>query len=32
MTLILNSNEIKHCVQFNKDLIPVIEDAFKYQD
>jgi len=29
MTLILNSNEIKHCVQFNKDLIPIIEDAFK---
>ena len=29
MTLILNSNEIKHCVKFNKDLIPIIEDAFK---
>ena len=29
MTLILNSNEIKHCIQFNKDLIPIIEDAFK---
>ena len=29
MTLILNSDEIKTCVKFNKDLIPIIEDAFK---
>ena len=29
MTLILNSTEIKDCVQFNKELIPIIEDAFK---
>ena len=29
MTLILNSAEIKECVQFNAELIPVIEDAFK---
>ena len=29
MTLILNSTEIKDCVKFNKDLIPIIEDAFK---
>ena len=29
MTLILNSTEIKDCVQFNNELIPIIEDAFK---
>jgi ornithine cyclodeaminase len=29
MTLILNSAEIKECVQFNAKLIPIIEDAFK---
>ena len=29
MTLILNSTEIKDCVKFNAELIPVIEDAFK---
>ena len=29
MTLILNSAEIKECVQFNAELIPIIEDAFK---
>ena len=29
MTLILNSVEIKECVQFNTELIPIIEDAFK---
>mgnify|MGYP003321234012 FL=1 len=29
MTLILNSMEIKDCVKFNAELIPVIEDAFK---
>ena len=29
MTLILNSSEIKECVQFNAELIPIIEDAFK---
>jgi ornithine cyclodeaminase len=29
MTLILNSMEIKECVQFNAELIPIIEDAFK---
>ena len=29
MTLILNSVEIKECVQFNAELIPIIEDAFK---
>ena len=29
MTLILNSAEIKKCVQFNAELIPIIEDAFK---
>ena len=29
MTLILNSTEIKDCVEFNKDLVPIIEDAFK---
>ena len=29
MTLILNSEEIKECVKFNAELIPVIEDAFK---
>ena len=29
MTLILNSNEIKKCVRFDKVLIPIIEEAFK---
>ena len=29
MTLILNSTEIKKCVQLNQQLIPIIEDAFK---
>ena len=29
MTLILNSAEIKECVQLNAELIPIIEDAFK---
>ena len=29
MTLILNSEEIKECVKFNAELIPIIEDAFK---
>ena len=29
MTLILNSAEINECVQFNAELIPIIEDAFK---
>ena len=29
MTLILNSAEIKDCVRFNAELIPIIEDAFK---
>jgi ornithine cyclodeaminase len=29
MTLILNSAEIKECVKFNAELIPIIEDAFK---
>jgi ornithine cyclodeaminase len=29
MTLILNSVEIKECVKFNAELIPIIEDAFK---
>ena len=29
MTLILGSTEIKNCVKFNEDLIPIIEDAFK---
>ena len=29
MTLILNSAEIKECVQFNAELIPIIENAFK---
>ena len=29
MTLILNSSEIKKCVQLNGQLIPIIEDAFK---
>ena len=29
MTIILNSNEIKKCVQLNVQLIPIIEDAFK---
>ena len=30
MTVILQSEEIKQCVQLNEQLIPVIEDAFKY--
>ena len=29
MTIILNSSEIKKCVQLNAQLIPIIEDAFK---
>ena len=29
MTLVLNSSEIKKCVQVNEQLIPIIEDAFK---
>ena len=29
MTLILNSDEIKNCVKFEKVLIPIIEEAFK---
>tara|TARA_B100000929_G_scaffold223343_1_gene179727 strand:+ start:45 stop:1028 length:984 start_codon:yes stop_codon:yes gene_type:complete len=29
MTLVLNSSEIKKCVQLNEQLIPIIEDAFK---
>ena len=29
MTVILNSTEIKDCVKFNAELVPVIEDAFK---
>ena len=29
MTLVLNSSEIKNCVQLNGQLIPIIEDAFK---
>ena len=29
MTVILNSTEIKDCVKFDAELIPVIEDAFK---
>ena len=29
MTLVLNSSEIKKCVQLNRQLIPIIEDAFK---
>ena len=29
MTLVLNSSEIKKCVQLNGQLIPIIEDAFK---
>ena len=29
MTVILQSEEIKQCVQLNEQLIPVIEDAFK---
>ena len=30
MTVILQLEEIKQCVQLNEQLIPVIEDAFKY--
>ena len=29
MTLILNSNEIKKCISLDKELIPIIEEAFK---
>ena len=29
MTIILQSNDIKKCVQLNEKLIPIIEDAFK---
>ena len=29
MTIILQSDDIKKCVQLNKHLIPIIEDAFK---
>ena len=29
MTIILQSYDIKKCVQLNKELIPIIEDAFK---
>ena len=29
MTLILNSSEIKKCIQLNEQLIPIIENAFK---
>ena len=29
MTLVLNSSEIKKCVQLNGQLVPIIEDAFK---
>ncbi|PPR48714.1 MAG: Delta(1)-pyrroline-2-carboxylate reductase [Alphaproteobacteria bacterium MarineAlpha5_Bin5] len=29
MTIILQSDDIKKCVQLNKELIPIIEDAFK---
>ena len=29
MTLVLNSSEIKKCVQLNRQLIPIIEEAFK---
>ena len=29
MTLVLNSSEIKKCVELNGQLIPIIEDAFK---
>ena len=29
MTIILNSKEIKKCVQLNEQLIPIVEDAFK---
>jgi len=29
MTLVLNSSEIKKCVQLNEQLIPIIENAFK---
>ena len=28
MTIILQENEIKKCVEINNDLIPIIEDAF----
>ena len=30
MTIILQSEDIKKCVELNKQLIPVIEDAYKY--
>ena len=29
MTIILQSEEIKKCVQLNEQLIPIIEEAFK---
>ena len=29
MTILLNSEEIKKCVELNEQLIPIIEDAFK---
>ena len=29
MTIILQSEDIKKCVQLNEQLIPIIEDAFK---
>ena len=29
MTIILNSEDIKKCIQLNKGLIPIIEEAFK---
>ena len=29
MTIILQSDDIKKCVQLNEQLIPIIEDAFK---
>jgi len=29
MTIILNSSEIKKCINLNEQLIPIIEDAFK---
>ena len=29
MTIILQSSEIKKCVQLNKQLIPIIEESFK---
>ena len=29
MTIILQSDDIKKCVELNEQLIPIIEDAFK---